>query len=137
MIYIYIFIYIYKKSNIYMNGKNIYRINIYIYIYICIYIHLRKNVFFTTCVKNKGCVMYNSDAISILNFALDNPCFFHRGPEIIFRKSIFQKTRLRIQACCFFKLLVLSSWNPQTMGVFLHISIARRKCLCVPRKVAL
>ena len=45
--------------------------------------------------------------------------------------------RLHIQACFVFLVAVFSSAPPQTMGSFLKSSVARRKCLCVSREVAL
>ena len=47
------------------------------------------------------------------------------------------KYRLRIQACLSFELLFLSSRPPRTMGVFVEMMIAGRKCLCVSRKMVL
>ena len=41
---------------------------------------LKINVF-SPCINNKGCLMLNSDAISILNGAFDSPCFFTHGVQ--------------------------------------------------------
>ena len=71
--------------------------------------------------------MNKSDAMSILNCAFDNPCFFTHGVHKLFyffEYRIFQNHRLRIQACLFFKLI-------------LEISIAGWKCLCVSGMVVL
>ena len=85
--------------------------------------------------------MHNSVAISILNCALDNPCFFtQRVRKILIPKSSF--TKISFIGCVskhvlFLGLLFLSSAPPQTMGKILVMSVARRKCLCVSGKVIL
>ena len=74
--------------------------------------------------------MHNSNAIWIMSCAFGNPWFFaYGGPNTLAGNRTFQKYRVRIQACLFFKLRFLSSRPPQTMEHFLEISIARRKCL--------
>ena len=84
--------------------------------------------------------MHNSDANKLLNCALDSLwCFYIAGPKIsfFFRTSHIKKHRLRIQACFIFKLLLLTSRPPQTMGNFLENSIAGRESLCVSGKLVL
>ena len=64
--------------------------------------------------------------------------FYIGGPEISFPEiEQFKKKGLQIQACLFLNLLFGGSRPPQTMGNFLEISIAGRKCLCVSGKIVL
>ena len=84
--------------------------------------------------------MHNADAISIMNCAFDNPCCFTYGGSDYFIKV--HNFNVSFIGCVykhvlFFKLLFLSSRPPQTIGNFLEISIAGRKCLCVTGKVVL
>ena len=78
--------------------------------------------------------MHNSDAVSILNCALDSSCFcYERGPEINVSEDEHFKHiihRLCIQCIQAFRPL-------QTMGNFLDISVAACRCLCVSGKVVL
>ena len=69
--------------------------------------------------------MHTSDAIPILNCALDRPCYFNiRVSKTIFEcRKIKSIHKLRIQACIVFRPL-------QSMVVSPEISIAGRKC-CV------
>ena len=81
--------------------------------------------------------MHKSYAISVLNCALDKPCFFYIRVLIFLKKSENSKAQAANPSMCVFKLLFLSSRPPQTMGDILEISIARRQCLRVSGKVVL
>ena len=91
-------------------------------------------------LRIKGYLMYDSDAITILNCAFDCPCLFTYGVwKTICRH---RKSKLSFIGCVskyllFYKLLFLSSRPPQTIGKILEISVAGQKYMCVSGKVVL
>ena len=73
--------------------------------------------------------MHSSEAISILNYAFDIPCFSAMGSGNCFRTSRFKNNihGLRIQAYFVLQVVLFEFCPhppPQKMGPFLEISIA-------------
>ena len=70
------------------------------------------------CKKDKGDLMPNSDAMSILNCAFDCPCFFTHGVGKLFVQDSKSSEchRLRIQACFVLKVAFLELCTPANEG---------------------
>ena len=106
----------------------------YIYMNICVYgletYSYGECIMDPTCNENKGYLMHNSNAFSILNCAFDSLFFCTQGGEHYFFKTKATNANMLV-----WKLLFLSFRPPQTMGNFLDISIARRKCPVRVQKV--
>ena len=81
-VYIYIHIFRYIHQDIFLQKY----VCTKLYTCICMNDIIRKqiSILHPMCKKNKGYLVHNSDAISIVKCAFDRPCFLHRGPEIIF-----------------------------------------------------
>ena len=88
---------LYLSLSLFLSPFSLYIIYIYMYIYIyivniCLHTHVSEQINLidptekyscTRCVTNKGDRTHDSDAISFLNYAFDNPCFLTLGLEII------------------------------------------------------
>ena len=96
---------------------------------------IRKLYFCAPYVKKQR--ISNAQSRCNLNseLCIGQPLFLYiGGPNIFVRKSQVPGNCV-FKHVLFFQLLFLSSRPPQTMGHFLDISIAGRKCLCVSGNV--
>ena len=80
--------------------------------------------------------MHNSDAISIVNCALNSPSCFAWGSETncFYEIANVENIGCEFKHACFSSCSFFALYPPQTMGKCLDISIARGKCLCVSEK---
>ena len=72
-----------------------------------------------------------------LNIYIGKILFIYTFSYIVFSKNVYPIVGGESNHISFGKLLFLSPRAPQTTGLFLDISIARRKCLCVSWNILL